>query len=577
MDWKRQSAYYLQNGAIAGFHDQRIGFTSTGRHAYDKTAGRSASIARQQQTRGKKIKLSQGFDNRYSSLANGKEPLAGGRKGIEKESLRLDMQGYLSREPHPTGLGSALSNRFITTDFSEALLEFVTPAYSNTWEALQFLCDVHQFTYERLQDELLWIASMPCRIPPDAEIPLARYGKSNVGQMKTIYRRGLGFRYGRHMQTIAGVHFNYSLPEEFWPRYQELLGERGEQQEFRSDQYLGLIRNFRRFGWIVLYLFGASPAMCKSFGAGSDLDMPSLNAETWYQPYGTSLRMSDLGYSNQNQSRLNISLNSLDEYIQDLSSAIKTPEPDYEEIGVKVDGKYRQLSTSSLQIENEYYSPVRPKRVASSGERPTAALRRGGIEYVEIRSLDINIDDPAGVNQNTMRFIEAFLIYCLLEDSPPLDEAACVEASRNQALTARQGRDPDFRLHRGGAEVALATWANEILDKVTAVAELVDRADGSDRYTHAVQIQRNLVSEPMATPSARLLEELKAAQCGFFDYAIEVSRGHRDYFASITPLSSDRLKEFEREASRSIEEQLEIEARDNISLDEYLANYFSSD
>jgi len=407
---------------------------------------------------------------------------------------------------------------------------------------------------------------MPCRIPPDAEIPLARYGKSNVGQMKTIYRRGLGFRYGRHMQTIAGVHFNYSLPEEFWPRYQELLGERGEQQEFRSDQYLGLIRNFRRFGWMVLYLFGASPAMCKSFGAGSDLDMPSLNAETWYQPYGTSLRMSDLGYSNQNQSRLNISLNSLDEYIQDLSSAIKTPEPDYEEIGVKVDGKYRQLSTSSLQIENEYYSPVRPKRVASSGERPTAALRRGGIEYVEIRSLDINIDDPAGVNQNTMRFIEAFLIYCLLEDSPPLDEAACVEASRNQALTARQGRDPDFRLHRGGAEVALATWANEILDKVTAVAELVDRADGSDCYTHAVQIQRNLVSEPMATPSARLLEELKAAQCGFFDYAIEVSRGHRDYFASITPLSSDRLKEFEREASRSIEEQLEIEARDNISL-----------
>ena len=521
--------------------------------------------------------MSQGFDSRYSALANGEDSLGGGRKGIEKESLRLDLQGYLSRQSHPSGLGSALTNRFITTDFSEALLEFVTPAYANTWEALQFLCDVHQFTYERLQDELLWTASMPCRIPPDAEIPLAQYGTSNVGQMKTIYRRGLGYRYGRHMQTIAGVHFNYSLAEDFWPRYQAILGDSRELQDFCSDQYLGLIRNFRRFGWIVLYLFGASPAMCKSFGGGQDIDMLSLNAETWYQPYGTSLRMSDLGYSNQNQSRINISLNSLDEYIQALRAAIITPEPDYEKIGVKEGGKYRQLSTSSLQIENEYYSPVRPKRVAKSGEWPTAALRRGGVEYVEIRSLDINIDDPAGVSQNTMRFIEALLIYCLIEDSPPLDESTCIEATRNQALTARQGRDPDFRLHRGGAEVPLADWANEILDKVAAVAELIDRADEHDGYVHAVQLQRDLVSEPMATPSARLLEELKNSQCSFFDYAIEVARGHRDYFASIAPLSSDRQNEFEREASRSIEQQMEIEAQDDISLDEYLANYFSAD
>ena len=521
--------------------------------------------------------MSQGFDKRYSSLASGKVNLGGGRKGIEKESLRLDMQGYLSRRAHPSGLGSALTNRFITTDFSEALLEFVTPAYASTWEALKFLCDIHQFTYDRLQDELLWIASMPCRIPPDPEIPLARYGTSNVGQMKTIYRRGLGYRYGRHMQTIAGVHFNYSLPDDFWPRYQAILGDAGKQQDFRSDQYLALVRNFRRFGWIVLYLFGVSPAMCKSFGGGSDLDMPSLNAETWYQPYGTSLRMSDLGYSNQNQSRINISLNSLDAYIQGLRSAIKTPEPDYEKIGVKVDGKYRQLSASSLQIENEYYSAVRPKRVARSGEWPTAALRRGGIEYVEIRSLDINIDDPAGVSQNTMRFVEAFLIYCLLEDSPPLDDASHVEASQNQALTAKQGRDPAFRLWRDGEAVTLASWANEILDKVTAVAELIDRNEESGCYIHAVQIQRDLVSDAMATPSARLLEELKAAQCSFFEYAIEVACGHRDYFASITPLSSERLQEFELEARRSIERQLEIEASDEISLDEYLDNYFSSE
>lgn len=526
----------------------------------------------------KKNDLSKGFEKRFSALAAGDGGLlAGGLKGIEKESLRLDRAGYLAQTSHSARLGSALSNRFITTDYSEALLEFVTPAFANTWETLRFLCDIHQFTYERLDDELLWVASMPCRIPSDAEIPLARYGNSNVGQMKTIYRRGLGFRYGRHMQTIAGVHFNYSLPESFWSHYLQISGDDRSEDEFRSDSYLSLVRNFRRFGWLVLYLFGASPAMCKSFGGAGDIDLPSLNEETWYEPFGTSLRMSDLGYSNQNQSQINISLNNLDGYIRDLRNAIKTPEPHYEKIGVKVDGEYRQLSANRLQIENEYYSPIRPKRVARSGERPTAALRRGGIEYVEIRSLDINIVDPVGVNQNTMRFIEAFLIYCLLEDGPALDEASCRECTHNQASTAKQGRDPRLRLLRDGKETSLATWASEIVQDVSGIAEMIDGEIGGDGYIQTVRSMLELINEPAATPSARLLDELKSSKCSFFDYALSVAQSHRDYFTSIAPMSDARKEEFEQEAAHSIDRQQEIEASDKISLDEYLANYFRSD
>ena len=362
--------------------------------------------------------MKQGFDKRLKAVADAGDLLVGGLKCIEKESLRVMSNGELSMRNHPIGLGSALTNRYITTDFSEALLEFVTPAFGTTWEALQCICNIHQYTYSRLGDEMLWPASMPCRIPADEGIPLARYGRSNVGRMKTIYRRGLGYRYGRQMQTIAGVHFNYSIPDPFWVAYREIVGETASADEFRSEQYLGLIRNFKRFGWLVLYLFGASPALCKSFASGNVASMQSLNKDTYYEPFGTSLRMSDLGYSNKNQSRINISLNSLEEYVRDLSRAIATPEPDYEKIGVKVDGRYRQLNANLLQIENEYYSSVRPKRVAMSGERPTAALRRGGIEYVEVRSLDINVFDPCGINQNTMRFMEAMLIYCMLADSP---------------------------------------------------------------------------------------------------------------------------------------------------------------
>ena len=521
--------------------------------------------------------MNQVFEQRLGALlARGAASVAGGKRGVEKESLRVTSDGYLAQTPHPQGLGSALTNRFITTDFSEALLEFVTPALGSTWEALQVVCDIHQFTHQQLGDELLWCASMPCRLPADDDIPLARYGNSNVGRMKTVYRRGLGHRYGRSMQTIAGVHFNYSLPESFWPVYRDILAEDVDESDFRSTHYLGLVRNFRRYGWIILYLFGASPALCKSFGAGRVLSMPELNPETLYEPYGTSLRMSDLGYNNKTQAGISISLNRLDEYIRDLSAAIRTPEPAYEKIGIIRDGEYQQLSTNKLQIENEYYSPIRPKRVARSGERPTAALRRGGVEYVEIRSLDLNISDPAGVNQNAMRFIEAFLIFCLLEESPPFNTESFDEALQNQALTAKRGREPELRLRRDGKPIALSDWAREIVEKVAAVADLIDRDEGYGCYRDAVSLAASQVADPESTPSARLLQELRDSNCSFFEFALDLARRHKDYFSSITPMPPERAEQMEKEAAESVQRQLDIEAADDISFEDYLARYFAS-
>ena len=521
--------------------------------------------------------LDKTFDKSLNALIDSGpgDLLCGGRKGVEKESLRVSPGGTLARTPHPRALGSALTNKYITTDFSEALLEFVTPAFGGTWEALRFLCDLHQFTYANLDDELLWVSSMPC-LMSSGHIPLARYGDSNVGRMKTIYRRGLGYRYGRAMQTIAGLHFNYSVPDAFWSWYQEHRQSDHHPDAFRSAAYLGMIRNFRRFGWLVLYLFGASPAVCKSFPVGSETGLQDFDAETLYEPFGTSLRMSDLGYSSKTQASINISLNDLDEYIRDLSAAIDTPEPDYDQIGVVVDGEYRQLTSNKLQIENEYYSSIRPKRVAWSGERPTSALRRGGIEYVEIRSLDLSLFDPVGINQNTMRFMEAFLVYCLLCDSPPLDDDGWHAVMVNHADAAKRARDPDFRLLRDGRQVTLASWAGEIVDGVKAVAELLDRGGDGDDYAQAAEAQRALVHDPEATPSARVLSSLREERTGFFRYALQCARQHKEYFAALAPLGPERQAMFDKEAADSLNRQEQIEAANQISFEEYLANYFAS-
>jgi glutamate--cysteine ligase len=357
------------------------------------------------------------FERRLSAFVNGGTPqiLQGGRKGVEKESLRVMPDGQLAHTPHPVVLGSALTNEHITTDYSESLIELVTPAFTHSWELLQYLLDLHQFVYRHLGDELLWATSMPCAIARDADIPLAQYGSSHVGRMKTVYRNGLGLRYGRMMQAISGVHFNYSFPLPFWEAWAAARGDAPlPGAQFTSASYFDLLRNYRRFGWLVLYLFGVSPVVCKSFLHGREAGLKDFGAGTAFEPYATSLRMSDVGYRNRNQAGLEVSVNSLEEYVHDLQRAITTPHPPYEALGVNVNGEYRQLNANILQIENEYYSFIRPKRVARSGERPTKALKRAGVEYVEVRALDVSAFDPVGVNQNKLRFLEAFMALCLM-------------------------------------------------------------------------------------------------------------------------------------------------------------------
>jgi glutamate--cysteine ligase len=517
------------------------------------------------------------FERRLSALINSGQPeiLQGGRKGVEKESLRVTPDGRLAQTAHPRSLGSALTNEHITTDYSEALIELVTPAFTQSWELLQYLLDLHQFVYRHLGDELLWATSMPCAIERDEDIPIAQYGRSHIGQMKTVYRRGLGLRYGRMMQAISGVHFNYSFPLPFWEAYADVRQSRERGTSFISESYFDLLRNYRRYGWIVLYLFGVSPVVCKSFLKGRDFELADFTSNTAYEPYATSLRMSDVGYRNRNQAGLAVSVNSLDEYIRDLTRAITTPHPPYEALGVKVDGEYRQLNANILQIENEYYSFIRPKRVARSGERPTKALRRAGVEYVEVRALDVSAFDPVGVNQNKLRFLEAFLALCLLKDSPPIGDSEQSALDQNHVTVARRGREPGLALWRDGRSAPMRDWARELLDSLTGICEVLDRGDPTRPYSQALATQAAKIEDVALTPSARLMVELGTTGESFFDSAQRMSMMHKSYFLDLHAPNEERLKEFAAEAEESLVKQRAIEASDTGTFEDYLAKYFA--
>ncbi|MCP5418896.1 MAG: glutamate--cysteine ligase [Gammaproteobacteria bacterium] len=517
------------------------------------------------------------YEQRLTRLqeAGGHEILKGARIGLEKETLRVGPDGGIAQTPHPAALGSALTHPYITTDYSESLLEFITPPFTDLRQTLDFLHDVHQFVYRNVGDEMLWANSMPCVVQGEEGVPIAWYGTSNSGMMKHVYRRGLGYRYGKIMQVIAGVHFNYSLPDAFWPVYQDLEGDGQPLQDFISERYFCLIRNLQRFGWLIPFLFGASPAVCKSFFAGHASRLAEFDNNTYFMPHATSLRLSDIGYTNRQEKKtgLNISYNSMEEYLASLAGALQTPCPAYQAIGVVVDGEYRQLNANLLQIENEYYSTMRPKQVPHGDERPYKALRERGVQYVELRSLDVGVFDPMGVNAPQLHFLEAFLLFCLLQDSPPIDADERRAIDDNQMAVAHRGREPRLSLIHHGKPRPMSEWAMEIVQAMGGICEILDRTTGGRSFTEALHRQSEVIQHPELTPSARIIAEMRRYKEPFFYFAKRWSKQHQNDYMN-QPVDEQRMAFFSEEARASRRRQEELEAADDEPFSEYLQHYF---
>jgi len=501
---------------------------------------------------------------RLQALA-GAQQLQGIRRGIEKESLRAQPSGTLALTPHPAALGSALTHPHITTDFSESQLELITGVHAGVEACLAELSEIHQAVYQVLREqgpsdaeERLWVSSMPCGLPTDETIPIGRYGSSNVGRSKSVYRMGLGQRYGRRMQTISGIHYNWSLPG------------------VTSEQYFGLIRNFRRHSFLLLYLFGASPALCSSFVAGREHELQALGGHTFHMPHGTSLRMGRLGYQSDAQASLSVSYNSLDSYAASLQDALTRPYPAYEQLGVRgVGGDYNQLSPTLLQIENEFYGTIRPKRVIRPGERPLHALRERGVEYVEVRCMDLDPFEPVGINAQTVRFLDVFLLHCLLSDSPPDSPDEIAALARNQHLTAARGREPGLRLSRGGAEVPLVDWGFELLAQCEPMAAALDAAQGGTAHREALAEAGRALAQPDSTPSARVLAAM-AQDFGHSHVAFVRAQSEQTRQALLAlPFSAEQRQRYAALASASLAEQARIEAADRLDFESYRQQYLA--
>lgn len=504
------------------------------------------------------------------------EHLVNLQRGIEKEGLRMAGTGFSAKTPHPYVLGSKLTHPYITTDYSENLLELITPPYQTIDDALNMLTKLHILVQKSLQNnEILWPLSMPCMLSDNNDdIPLAEYGTSNIGKLKTLYRSGLGVRYGRKMQTIAGLHYNFSIGDELFNAWHKTSGNTLSFDEFKNDKYLALIRNFKRLSPMVLYLTGASPSVCACFVAEKTHELQPLNDKknSYYAPYATSLRMGRLGYTNSVQKNLDIYYNELTEYIANLRRAVRTPFADFTAIGIDdKNGNPIQINDHILQIENEFYSPIRPKQVTKSGETPTEALAKRGIAYIEFRAIDLDPYQAIGISKQTACFLEILALYCLFMPSAPLYKNEENEISQNTETIVNNGRDDKITICTNNEQVNFKDWLINHLTAMNDIAKMFDIYYETSCYTNALAAMQSYAINSNLTPSARLVTD--SLELGStWQVGKALGEQHRKTLLD-TPMSDDEWANFEQIARQSWDEQKQLEAQDNTPFYDYIQQY----
>lgn len=490
-------------------------------------------------------------------------PLAGGYIGIERETLRTNPDASLATTPHPSALGSVLTHPNLTIDYAESLLELVTNAHQSAQATYQELYALHQYTAQHIGNERLWPASMPCVLPEESTIEIGQFGQSNSGKIRQLYRVGLGHRYGKAMQMIAGIHFNYSPPDALFDALAEHDGQENT-QAYRNQRYMGMLRSLQRHSWLICYLFGASPAVDESFAPAQQVLNPMAKRTLGWQQ-ATSLRMSKLGY--QNKVDFTVSFNKLDDYLRDLATAVLTPTPAFEYLGLYDEkGQRQQISANLLQIANEYYTAARPKQGQKPGELPIVALNSRGIAYIELRITDINPFEPCGISLAQMQFLEVFMLWALLYPEADFTHTDYNDIHHNRLRTACCGLG-DIELAHQGKMRQIASLARQLLAEMQPIAHVLGAEHSTAITTLDTQIQDKQLLAHQVHAQIR--------QSSHIDWAMALSDVHLP--ALHAPLDAQLKQQLDQLRDKSLQAFAEIEsaAVNQMPFETFLNAYFN--
>lgn len=341
-----------------------------------------------------------------------------GRFGIEKESVRVNENGELATTPHPEIFGEKTENPYITVDFSESQIEMITPTVNSVEKAYDFLRNIHEIVATNLKDEYLWSQSVPPILPSEELILLGKFPQNKELER---YREKLALKYGRKKQLLSGIHFNFSFDDEFLKELYELSKEKISFKEFKNNIYLKISRNYFKYGWMIIYLLGASPVIHETYLQKCIDKMKKFTDDTYYFENLVSFRNGSCGYRNEKDFFVNYE--NVDKYVESLEKLIEK---------------------ESISSAKEYYSPIRLK--TKKPKEILKELKNSGIEYLEFRSIDLNPFSEIGIEKVDLEFLHLFILFLFLKDDEPFEEKDYFRYLKNQEILANRGNSGEFRL-----------------------------------------------------------------------------------------------------------------------------------
>lgn len=431
------------------------------------------------------------------------DDLERGSYGIEWEGLRVDKEGNLSLRPHPEIFGNKLSNPYITTDFSESQIEIITPAFDTIDEAFSFFSFMADLVNGSLpDDEYLWFQSLPCILPESSKIPIAKYKGRELAEESMAYRRGLAKKYGLRKQLISGIHFNFSFKEEMIEKLYEniilndsLKANPISYKEFKNNLYLKIARNYIRYVWLIIYLTGCSVAAHETFTPEcTDLMEKSDNKGSFYSERGPSFRNASCGYKN-----------------------LEHLYPDYSSVKGFTNSVNSFIEEGKLSQAKELYTQIRLK--PKNPQELLNSLDDDGIQYIEIRTLDINPFYKCGLIKKDMDFLHLFIIYLLIAEESDYENWQ-EDAIYNEEMTAESAYDPDMRLLKDGEEISLEHWGLSILDEMDVMCKTLGIGNQS-----ILNSMRRRIVDPNLTYGKRLVKLIKEE--GYIESQLELSKNNK--------------------------------------------------
>jgi glutamate--cysteine ligase len=455
--------------------------------------------------------------------------LVEGNFGVEIESARITSSGDLALTPHPLVFGDKAENQRITTDFSESQIEMITPPLKSVEEVFKSIKEIRTEVENGMKDELLWPSSMPPRLPDEEHIPIAKFSDSKEGQEKEVYRKGLALRYGKKMQMISGIHYNFSFSEEMIDFLYEQFEIAKSKRAFIDDMYLSLTRNFLRYRWVLIYIFGGSPFCDPSYYSVIYKELKVVkkccqgccDAAEKFDEFATSLRVSRFGYSNTIQRKYNVYFNSMEEYTKKLRKKLVTVNTKYLKLGLYKNNEQIQLNGNVLQKESEFYSSIRLKQNISKGETQLDALSKRGVKYLEIRILDINPFEKLGMSLEQLYFLQVFMLFCLFEESDNITSSEFKKINTNHHLTALFGRKEGLMLHSyQGGKISLKAFGEKIFEKLRNIAKLMDNGAIDCKYSESVEQEYKKLMDISLLPSEKINRYMKENDESFLEFGI---------------------------------------------------------